>query len=85
MPDRHPELRDQPRGRPGIRRDGLVREIGKPRHLARADVDRAIDGVRRYVDDIDRMLDARTCGTRTRSVRRPFRRTTRTGPTTDCA
>ncbi|MEU2951203.1 aldehyde dehydrogenase family protein [Streptomyces xanthochromogenes] len=38
----------------------LVWEIGKPWRLARADVDRAIDGVRWYVDTIDMMLDGRT-------------------------
>jgi acyl-CoA reductase-like NAD-dependent aldehyde dehydrogenase len=34
----------------------LVWEIGKPWRLAMADVDRCIDGVRWYVDEIDRML-----------------------------
>ncbi len=34
----------------------LVWEIGKPWRLACADVDRALDGVRWYVDEIDRML-----------------------------
>ncbi|MHB9757777.1 aldehyde dehydrogenase family protein [Streptomyces sp. BYX5S] len=34
----------------------LVWEIGKPWRLAQADVDRAIDGVRWYVDGIDAML-----------------------------
>ncbi|NGM11632.1 aldehyde dehydrogenase [Verrucosispora sp. CWR15] len=39
----------------------LVWEIGKPWRLACADVDRALDGVRWYVDEIDRMLaDGRT-------------------------
>ncbi|MBH1938230.1 aldehyde dehydrogenase family protein [Streptomyces sp. AV19] len=38
----------------------LVWEIGKPWRLAQADVDRAIDGVRWYVDGIDRMLAGRT-------------------------
>ncbi|GHH93115.1 aldehyde dehydrogenase family protein [Streptomyces capillispiralis] len=37
----------------------LVWEIGKPWRLARADVDRAIDGVRWYVDGIDAMLTGR--------------------------
>jgi acyl-CoA reductase-like NAD-dependent aldehyde dehydrogenase len=37
----------------------LVWEIGKPWRLATADVDRAIDGVRWYVDEIDRMIDGR--------------------------
>jgi acyl-CoA reductase-like NAD-dependent aldehyde dehydrogenase len=37
----------------------LVWEIGKPWRLACADVDRALDGVRWYVDEIDRMLDGR--------------------------
>jgi acyl-CoA reductase-like NAD-dependent aldehyde dehydrogenase len=34
----------------------LVWEIGKPWRLATADVDRCIDGVRWYVEEIDRML-----------------------------
>ncbi len=34
----------------------LVWEIGKPWRLARADVDRCIDGVRWYVENIDRQL-----------------------------
>lgn len=34
----------------------LVWEIGKPWRLACADVDRALDGVRWYVQEIDRML-----------------------------
>ncbi|WP_328625403.1 aldehyde dehydrogenase family protein [Streptomyces sp. NBC_00353] len=38
----------------------LVWEIGKPWRLAQADVDRAIDGVRWYVDNIDRLLADRT-------------------------
>lgn len=38
----------------------LVWEIGKPWRLAMADVDRCIDGVRWYVDEIDRMLVGRT-------------------------
>lgn len=38
----------------------LVWEIGKPWRLARADVDRAVDGVRWYVDGIDGMLAGRT-------------------------
>ncbi|MEV0038107.1 aldehyde dehydrogenase family protein [Streptomyces sp. NPDC050804] len=38
----------------------LVWEIGKPWRLAQADVDRAIDGVRWYVDNVDRMLEGRT-------------------------
>ncbi|WP_051839292.1 aldehyde dehydrogenase family protein [Streptomyces sp. NRRL F-5126] len=37
----------------------LVREIGKPWRLALADVDRAIDGVRWYAAEIDRMLAGR--------------------------
>ncbi|MGW5231703.1 aldehyde dehydrogenase family protein [Streptomyces nodosus] len=37
----------------------LVWEIGKPWKLARADVDRALDGVRWYVEEIERMLDNR--------------------------
>ena len=38
----------------------LVWEIGKPWRLAQADVDRAIDGVRWYVDGIEPMLEGRT-------------------------
>jgi acyl-CoA reductase-like NAD-dependent aldehyde dehydrogenase len=38
----------------------LVWEIGKPWRLAQADVDRAIDGVRWYVDGIDPMIAGRT-------------------------
>jgi acyl-CoA reductase-like NAD-dependent aldehyde dehydrogenase len=38
----------------------LVWEIGKPWRLATADVDRAIDGVRWYVENVDRMLEGRT-------------------------
>ncbi|MFD7013541.1 aldehyde dehydrogenase family protein [Streptomyces sp. NPDC059928] len=38
----------------------LVWEIGKPWRLATADVDRAIDGVRWYVENIDVMLAGRT-------------------------
>ncbi|MFI6446310.1 aldehyde dehydrogenase family protein [Kitasatospora sp. NPDC050543] len=38
----------------------LVWEIGKPWRLACADVDRALDGVRWYLDNIDRQLDGRT-------------------------
>ncbi|MFH9087281.1 aldehyde dehydrogenase family protein [Streptomyces sp. NPDC017673] len=38
----------------------LVWEIGKPWRLALADVDRAIDGVRWYVDGIEPMLTGRT-------------------------
>ncbi|MFI6474165.1 aldehyde dehydrogenase family protein [Streptomyces sp. NPDC050516] len=38
----------------------LVWEIGKPWSLAEADVDRAIHGVRWYVDNIDTMLEGRT-------------------------
>ncbi|MET7903340.1 aldehyde dehydrogenase family protein [Streptomyces sp. NPDC005355] len=38
----------------------LVWEIGKPWRLATADVDRCIDGVRWYVEEIDRMLVGRT-------------------------
>ncbi|MFE0170923.1 aldehyde dehydrogenase family protein [Streptomyces sp. NPDC059002] len=37
----------------------LVWEIGKPWRLAQADVDRAIDGVRWYVEGIDAMVDGR--------------------------
>ncbi|MEV7630046.1 aldehyde dehydrogenase family protein [Actinoplanes sp. NPDC089786] len=38
----------------------LVWEIGKPWRLATADVDRCLDGVRWYVDEIDGMLAGRT-------------------------
>uniref|UniRef100_A0AAU2K3X6 Aldehyde dehydrogenase family protein n=1 Tax=Streptomyces sp. NBC_00049 TaxID=2903617 RepID=A0AAU2K3X6_9ACTN len=38
----------------------LVWEIGKPWRLALADVDRAVDGVRWYVDDIESMVRGRT-------------------------
>jgi acyl-CoA reductase-like NAD-dependent aldehyde dehydrogenase len=38
----------------------LVWEIGKPWRLAQADVDRAVDGVRWYVEEIDRMMAGRT-------------------------
>ncbi|WP_030856264.1 aldehyde dehydrogenase family protein [Streptomyces sp. NRRL S-37] len=38
----------------------LVWEIGKPWRLAQADVDRAVDGVRWYVDGIDGMLAGRS-------------------------
>ncbi|MFI8388975.1 aldehyde dehydrogenase family protein [Streptomyces sp. NPDC085540] len=38
----------------------LVWEIGKPWHLARADVDRAVDGVRWYVEHIEAMADGRS-------------------------
>ncbi|MFI6759877.1 aldehyde dehydrogenase family protein [Micromonospora sp. NPDC050417] len=37
----------------------LVWEIGKPWRLARADVDRCIEGVRWYVEEIDEMVDGR--------------------------
>ncbi len=37
----------------------LCWEIGKPWRLACADVDRALDGVRWYLDEIDAMLDGR--------------------------
>jgi acyl-CoA reductase-like NAD-dependent aldehyde dehydrogenase len=37
----------------------LVWEIGKPWRLACADVDRALDGVRWYVGEIDRQVDGR--------------------------
>lgn len=37
----------------------LVWEIGKPWRSARADVDRAVDGVRWYLDGIEDMLDGR--------------------------
>ncbi|MFF2188457.1 aldehyde dehydrogenase family protein [Streptomyces sp. NPDC058155] len=38
----------------------LVWEIGKPWRLAQADVDRAIDGVRWYVDGVEPMLEGRS-------------------------
>ncbi len=38
----------------------LVWEIGKPWRLAQADVDRAIDGVRWYVDNIEPMMEGRS-------------------------
>ncbi|MFF2787159.1 aldehyde dehydrogenase family protein [Streptomyces sp. NPDC058049] len=38
----------------------LVWEIGKPWHLARADVDRAVDGVRWYVEHIEAMAAGRS-------------------------
>ncbi|MFI8993389.1 aldehyde dehydrogenase family protein [Streptomyces sp. NPDC053542] len=38
----------------------LVWEIGKPWKLAQADVDRAIDGVRWYVDEVDHMITDRS-------------------------
>jgi acyl-CoA reductase-like NAD-dependent aldehyde dehydrogenase len=38
----------------------LVWEIGKPWRLACADVDRALDGVRWYVEEIDRQTNGRT-------------------------
>ncbi|GGO82578.1 aldehyde dehydrogenase family protein [Wenjunlia tyrosinilytica] len=38
----------------------LVWEIGKPWRLACADVDRCIEGVRWYVEEIDRMVEGRT-------------------------
>ena len=38
----------------------LVWEIGKPWRLACADVDRALDGVRWYVDEIERQLGDRS-------------------------
>jgi acyl-CoA reductase-like NAD-dependent aldehyde dehydrogenase len=37
----------------------LVWEIGKPWRLATADVDRCVDGVRWYVEEIDSMVDGR--------------------------
>ena len=37
----------------------LAWEIGKPWKLACADVDRALDGVRWYVEEIDAMLGRR--------------------------
>ncbi|MEE6258820.1 aldehyde dehydrogenase family protein [Plantactinospora sonchi] len=38
----------------------LVWEIGKPWRLATADVDRCVEGVRWYVEEIDRMVEGRT-------------------------
>ena len=43
----------------------LVWEIGKPWRLARADVDRGIDGVRWYVEEIERQLGVGTGEART--------------------
>jgi acyl-CoA reductase-like NAD-dependent aldehyde dehydrogenase len=43
----------------------LVWEIGKPWRLACADVDRGLDGVRWYVEEIDRQLDVGGDGART--------------------
>jgi acyl-CoA reductase-like NAD-dependent aldehyde dehydrogenase len=56
----------------------LAWEIGKPWKLACADVDRALDGVRWYLDNIDDMLARDADG-------RPFERTPLSGPVSNIA
>ncbi|HEY0639546.1 MAG TPA: aldehyde dehydrogenase family protein [Pseudonocardiaceae bacterium] len=56
----------------------LAWEIGKPWALACADVDRALDGVRWYLDEIDGMLARDVDG-------RPFERTPLPGPVSNIA
>jgi acyl-CoA reductase-like NAD-dependent aldehyde dehydrogenase len=56
----------------------LAWEIGKPWKLACADVDRALDGVRWYLDEIDGMLERDAEG-------RPFQRTPLPGPVSNIA
>ena len=56
----------------------LAWEIGKPWKLACADVDRALDGVRWYLDNIDEMLATDAAG-------RPFDRTPLSGPVSNIA
>jgi acyl-CoA reductase-like NAD-dependent aldehyde dehydrogenase len=56
----------------------LAWEIGKPWRLACADVDRALDGVRWYLDEIDGMLAADVDGN-------PFTRTPLHGPVSNIA
>jgi len=56
----------------------LAWEIGKPWKLACADVDRALDGVRWYLDEIDGMLARDTDG-------RPVERTPLSGPVSNIA
>jgi acyl-CoA reductase-like NAD-dependent aldehyde dehydrogenase len=56
----------------------LAWEIGKPWKLACADVDRALDGVRWYLDQIDDMLARDVDG-------RPFQRTPLPGPVSNIA
>jgi acyl-CoA reductase-like NAD-dependent aldehyde dehydrogenase len=56
----------------------LAWEIGKPWKLACADVDRALDGVRWYLDEIDDMLGRDADG-------RPYERTPLPGPVSNIA
>jgi acyl-CoA reductase-like NAD-dependent aldehyde dehydrogenase len=56
----------------------LAWEIGKPWKLACADVDRALDGVRWYLDNIDAMLATDAAG-------RPFQRRPLPGPVSNIA
>ena len=56
----------------------LAWEIGKPWRLACADVDRALDGVRWYLQEIDQMLGTDVDG-------RPFKRTPLPGPVSNIA
>ncbi len=56
----------------------LAWEIGKPWKLACADVDRALDGVRWYLENIERMLATDAHG-------RPFERTPLSGPVSNIA
>ncbi|GAB3450089.1 aldehyde dehydrogenase family protein [Actinophytocola sediminis] len=56
----------------------LAWEIGKPWKLACADVDRALDGVRWYLDNIDQMLATDAHG-------RPFERVPLPGPVSNIA
>ncbi len=56
----------------------LAWEIGKPWRLACADVDRALDGVRWYLQEIDRMLGTDVDG-------RPYDRTPLPGPVSNIA
>jgi acyl-CoA reductase-like NAD-dependent aldehyde dehydrogenase len=56
----------------------LAWEIGKPWKLACADVDRALDGVRWYLDNIDEMLATDAQG-------RPFERSPLPGPVSNIA
>ena len=56
----------------------LAWEIGKPWKLACADVDRALDGVRWYLENIDEMLATDAHG-------RPFERTPLPGPVSNIA
>src|SRR5581483_5890043 len=56
----------------------LAWEIGKPWRLACADVDRALDGVRWYLDNIEQMLQVDSTG-------RPFERGPLPGPVSNIA